>query len=373
MCVCVCVKERFGLKDGGGHKWAVRALEVVVFFVWGCFFFLVEILVDHGSFRDRYFMDLGGMCIYLLACKIIAAVVWLVLLLIQCWIIQTVHRVIECFVSHLRAENERLYICFMFQELFYLAISNFTPTPFTSTTVFRVRILHQNQLAAKGLAARLGRQIQVAPKVHGGKVERFLDVNRWLPNHTKPIYIYTYTYIYIFNGHFGRGSLSIVIILKGSLRNWCSCVNGLYIHLINMISGFFKQLVVAITFCPPFCSPKNLYFCGGLFLEFARSNAGFNYHHLYHLESRWPNSHELVYHDELGSGGIRHLRTHYGGGGPCRIPAIAAQVWWCFFRCDMFYKGTFLLMNRALLKAPGDIPLMEEIPNNHLVCRKPCK
>ena len=57
MCVCVCVKEGFGLKDGGGHKRAVRALEVVVF--------LVEILVDHGSFRDRYFMDLRGMCVYI--------------------------------------------------------------------------------------------------------------------------------------------------------------------------------------------------------------------------------------------------------------------------------------------------------------------
>ena len=60
------------------------------------------------------------------------------------------------------------------------------------------------------------------------------------------------------------------------------------------------------------------------------------------------------------------------------MPAIAVLNFQCkfgdvFFRCDMFYKDTFLLMNRALLKAPGDIPLMEEIPNNHLVCRKPCK
>ena len=65
--------------------------------------------------------------------------------------------------------------------MFYFSRIGFTwpfrilhrPTPFTSTTVCCVRILHQNQLAAKGLAARLGRQIQVAPKVHcalGGKV-----------------------------------------------------------------------------------------------------------------------------------------------------------------------------------------------------------
>lgn len=93
---------------------------------------------------------------------------------------------------------------------------------------FRVRILHQNQLAAKGLAARLGRQIQVAPKVHGalgGKVSGPQLMT------TKPIYS---TVIWV-------GEVYQICIVKGSLRNWCSCVNGLHIHLINIISGFFSN------------------------------------------------------------------------------------------------------------------------------------
>lgn len=71
---------------------------------------------------------------------------------------------------------------------------------------FRVRILHQNQLAAKGLAARLGRQIQVAPKVHGalgGKVSGPQLMT------TKPIYSMVISV----------GEVYQIRILKGSLRN----------------------------------------------------------------------------------------------------------------------------------------------------------
>ena len=65
--VKMCVKDDFGLKHGGGHKWALRTLEVVcVFFCLCVCFFGVwwKVVVDHGSFRERYFMDLGGMCDY---------------------------------------------------------------------------------------------------------------------------------------------------------------------------------------------------------------------------------------------------------------------------------------------------------------------
>lgn len=47
-------------------RWSTRSCGGVFCVPVFVFFCSVEILVDHGSFRDRYFMDLGGMCIHIL-------------------------------------------------------------------------------------------------------------------------------------------------------------------------------------------------------------------------------------------------------------------------------------------------------------------
>ena len=131
-------------------------------------------------------------CVIILVCKITAAGLWIVFLLNQCWIIQTVHVVF--FFGTFACRNERIHI---FEYLLYFAISNlftsFIHFHHSFRHVFResVRILHQNQLAAKGLAARLGRQIQVPPKAPSCNC--------------------------------CRGSLSGVLFVSWNLMNWWMC------------------------------------------------------------------------------------------------------------------------------------------------------
>ncbi len=231
-------------------------------------------------------------CVIILVCKITAAGLWIVFLLNQCWIIQTVHVVF--FFGTFACRNERIHI---FEYLLYFAISNlftsFIHFHHSFRHVFResVRILHQNQLAAKGLAARLGRQIQVPPKAPSCNC--------------------------------CRGSLSGVLFVSWNLMNWWMCsthfrysfdlyyIYNIYIYIYIFFCSLKNLVQISdgrtfFFFCPPFFLPKKLCF----FLS---------------LPDPMPDS---------------------VGGGSCRIPAVA--VFFSSASGDVFSlwpvkKATFLL------------------------------